>query len=385
MSDNAIATMGLVIQAILLCIQVPTLIALIIYVAKTWEMASATRQAAEATKNSVAEMREARDQETAPYIVVYFDVPAGPGLIYLVVKNIGRSIATQVKLTFTPPLRTSNNTPPMEELSFIKDGIESMPPNYEIRTIFDGVHAYFSKTDLPMKYDANISYYGGIHKSERVSRQTLDLSANKGLVYVKHKDMDDLVEQVEKLVKESREIRDAADNISTILGKGILITNPNLFVSRLEPKMHNWEDAILAKASEFEGMWIVSYREECNKGFDLSGAKAHALLVSNQMLSLIANRPDGMKTGLLSSASTIAEHLHELGRIKFYMDGGTSLKAFNDLGEAIVQDIKNMREQSTGPLHPPLPPPTLIAEPADQPNLSIDNSGESPSLSMQGG
>jgi predicted phosphatase len=51
-----------------------TLISLIIYVWKTWEIASATRKAAEATEATVAEMRAAREQETTPNVIVYFDL-----------------------------------------------------------------------------------------------------------------------------------------------------------------------------------------------------------------------------------------------------------------------------------------------------------------------
>src|SRR6266487_841766 len=88
-------------------VQIISLIFLIIYVIKTWEMASATRKAAEATENSVSEMRDARDQETAPYVILFFDVPTGSDLIYIVIKNIGYSVATHIKIDLTPSLRSN--------------------------------------------------------------------------------------------------------------------------------------------------------------------------------------------------------------------------------------------------------------------------------------
>jgi hypothetical protein len=63
------------LQIINSILQFFSLIFLIIYVIKTWEMASATRKAALATEKSVDELRKTRDQATAPYIVVYFDIP----------------------------------------------------------------------------------------------------------------------------------------------------------------------------------------------------------------------------------------------------------------------------------------------------------------------
>jgi hypothetical protein len=121
-------------QNILFVVQVLSLAFLIIYVIKTWHMASATRKAAEATERSVSELREARDQETAPFVIAYFDIPAGTRLLYLTVKNIGRSIATRVRLEFSPPLCASGSVR-LDNLSLIKDGIESMPPGYELKCV----------------------------------------------------------------------------------------------------------------------------------------------------------------------------------------------------------------------------------------------------------
>jgi hypothetical protein len=58
---------------LLLVLQVFSLIFLIIYVIKTWEMASATRAAAEASNRAVEHEREARLEALAPRVLVYFD------------------------------------------------------------------------------------------------------------------------------------------------------------------------------------------------------------------------------------------------------------------------------------------------------------------------
>ena len=179
-------------------------------------------------------------------------------------------------------------------------------------------------------------------------RRSVDLSAHKGLVYVDHKDMDDLVKQLETLARESREIRGAADSISATLKKGILISNPSIAITRLEPGMPKWREALLAKANEFENLWLVSHKEDRTKGFNLERLQAHALLLSDQFLALLANKPESTQPDLASNASAIAGRLHEIGRIRFYADGGASLRAFNDLGDAVIQDIQRMKEQNSG-------------------------------------
>lgn len=333
-------------QTILFFVQILSLIFLIIYVIKTWEMASATRKAAEATEKSVLEMRETRDQETAPYIVVYFDIPIGSGLIYLVVKNIGHTVATQVKLTFTPPLCTSDNNPPLAEMNFIKNGIGAMPPNYEIRTLFDSSTDYFGNDKLPLEYNVNISYYGGIESKQRVIEQPLDLSANKGILYVRHKNMDNLVSEIEKLVKESQTIRSATNNIASSLEQGIFISNASLAVTKIEPDMKNWKKSLWAKLNEFENIWTVSYRDERERGVGQRGLQSQAIIIERQILVIVANKIDNIPADTYKSITLIANKLHELGRKRFYGDGGASLKAFNELGDSIITDIINFKTKS---------------------------------------
>jgi hypothetical protein len=85
------------IDIILAIVQIATLIALIIYVIKTWQMASATNKYAKTSENTLQEMKDSRDQEIAPYVIAYFDVPYGQKFIFLIIKNIGLSVAKNVK------------------------------------------------------------------------------------------------------------------------------------------------------------------------------------------------------------------------------------------------------------------------------------------------
>ena len=93
---------------ILLVVQILSLIFLIVYVIQTWRMAAATKRAAEASEKTLQEMKAMRDQETAPYVIVYFEIPSGTSLIYLIIKNIGKTVANGVRLEFNPPLKSSN-------------------------------------------------------------------------------------------------------------------------------------------------------------------------------------------------------------------------------------------------------------------------------------
>jgi len=203
-----------VMDILLLLTQILTLIFLIVYVVKTWHIASATKESAKATEKSadisrqtLDEMKESRDQETAPYVVVYFDVLSYPQLILLAVKNIGKSIANNVKLEFDPQLKSSIK--PINEASFIKNGIGSMPPGYEILAILDGPN-YFMDISNPLIYKVKVSYSGGILSEPRFNEYVLDLTALK-LTPLGFKTMTNLVNKIEELTKSVNSIAEKLD------------------------------------------------------------------------------------------------------------------------------------------------------------------------------
>lgn len=181
MSSEQVAVASLYAQISLLIIQIPTLIALIVYVIKTWEMASAARKSTEIAEKTLQEMKDARDEEIAPYVVAYLDVPDSDRQLYLIIKNTGKSMATDVKVTFDPPLQTPY--PEMLERVLPKDGIPSLPPNYEIRTVIASFPKY--KLSGPMVYNVNLVYYGGISNKPRTAKYVLDLSLHRGTVSAK--------------------------------------------------------------------------------------------------------------------------------------------------------------------------------------------------------
>jgi len=165
-------------------VQLLTLIVLAFYAIQTWR--------------TVREMKESRAQEIAPYVIAYFDVPYGKAQIFVVVKNIGKGVARDVRLNFDPPLRNSDSVN-VNDIGFIKNGIRSMPPGYEIRTFFDGMREYFKTQELPLLYRAEISYSGGLFEGIRTEEYEMDLSAFKKRFFVEEKGLHELVKQFEKL------------------------------------------------------------------------------------------------------------------------------------------------------------------------------------------
>ena len=110
-----------------------------------------------------------------------------------------------MKINFTPRLSSSvvyPNNVDINDITFLKEGIRSMPPGYVIRTTLGNSVAYFENRDFPLKYEVEISYLNSINQKKIDSSQTIDLLAIKQLNYTRKFDLSELVIEVKTLAKE---------------------------------------------------------------------------------------------------------------------------------------------------------------------------------------
>ena len=187
------------LDVIMFVIQFLSLIALVVYVIKTAEVAEGTRQSAQAMDRSVAEMVEDRDQEIAPYVVVFFDHQTDSPIFDLVIKNTGRTAARNVEIAFNPPLQTSLKNYDIEQLAFIHQIIPTLPPEYEIRASVDVIDNVLKSETLPKQYRVKVTYSGGIKADLRESEYLLDLNVFKGILETHTRSLTDLTRAVERI------------------------------------------------------------------------------------------------------------------------------------------------------------------------------------------
>jgi len=112
-------------------IQFLTLVALVVYVWKTWAMASATEKSAAASQAALQEMRATREAESKPYIICHFATSISGKYLDLVVRNIGRTMAFDVVVQFNPPITRlviDDETGVLKTKRFA-----AMPPGFEWR------------------------------------------------------------------------------------------------------------------------------------------------------------------------------------------------------------------------------------------------------------
>jgi hypothetical protein len=90
------------LTSILDAVQILTLLALIVYVIKTWEMASATKEYAETSKETLQEIKTAREQEYRRKIEVnlWLDIIDGETIVHLCAFNPSYRSVTLIKCNF---------------------------------------------------------------------------------------------------------------------------------------------------------------------------------------------------------------------------------------------------------------------------------------------
>jgi hypothetical protein len=175
----------------------------------TKEMASATKEYSRLAQQTLAEMQTTRIEDAAPYPVVYFDIPFGQAIVFLVVKNLGKTTAENISFEFEPPLKSTFGW--SDNLSFVMDGIQSLVPGQELRGMFDHYMSYDRSHTVPRSYRVAVTY-SGPYTPHREITHSLSLETFKGTGSLTQSDMEQLVDRV-------REVTEAIGRTNTIIGE----------------------------------------------------------------------------------------------------------------------------------------------------------------------
>jgi len=333
-------------EMILLIVQILTFIALTLYVIKTWQIASATEKSTKISEKTLLEMKESREQETDPYVTVSFDIPYGQFLILLAVKNIGKTIAEDIVITFEPELESSEGKE-INDIPMIKDGISSLPPGGEIKTLFDSTVSYFNNENLPRTYQSTIKYKGGISDRYRTVAQSIDLSAYEGVSFVSEKGMRQLVKEIEKIQKSEDKISKSLKKIELNMAENFWIQNNELTV--FDGEIQNDKEAmekLKTKLKQFTHIWNIVFRKEKDNFLDpfITNFKKDIKVLGYQIIflySILSNSLDEEKSTVLEE---IIKNLYLLSYKRFYIDGGKSANEFSEKGDTVIDMISEFNE-----------------------------------------
>jgi len=147
------------------------------------------------------EARRLRVEQARPFVIMDLDVQ-GP-IIDLRIKNIGKTLARDVRFEFRPPqfASTFDGTPGRESglkgLNVFKEGIPTLAPNTEIKFFFD-LYPERLEARLPMKYEVTISY-NGTGRKRHSDKTVLDVNTFLGTGGVTRHGLHDIHERLKEI------------------------------------------------------------------------------------------------------------------------------------------------------------------------------------------
>jgi hypothetical protein len=133
----------------------------------------------------VREARELRAEQARPFVVVDFELERRP-LMNLVVANLGRTMARNVRIDVDPPLRSTAYESlgfPIGKLKLFTEVVPSLAPGKRIVLLFDSVPQR-TEAGLPDSYQVRLSYeWDGGRPIVDTQRLDLDLYRHQRLVW----------------------------------------------------------------------------------------------------------------------------------------------------------------------------------------------------------
>jgi hypothetical protein len=116
-------------------------------------------------------------------------------LLFLFVKNIGTSLARDVRIAIDPPVKTSLDFDMDAIKMFGDDGIPTLAPGKELRTLFDmGFRRH--QAGLPLLYSVTITYTDD--RGERKFSESMFLDIDRKDIHDVYKAMDKMQRTFDK-------------------------------------------------------------------------------------------------------------------------------------------------------------------------------------------
>jgi hypothetical protein len=242
-------------------------------------MAASTKESVEASERMIAEVRETRDLESAPYVIPFIDI--NHHIMYFGIKNIGKTVAENVKFEINPELKQYIGGD-IKEIPLIKNGLSSLPPGHEIGTKFAISHKYLNQLDTPKKYLVKITFFGGLSKKRREYDQILDLSIYHDLIPDEDMRLSDIVKELENLSKNSNKISDNLVKFNESFEDGVWIKNPELLTCNIKYDLKFSKSMTLSKLRELRE--IISSMLEDSVDFPCKNSQLRMNSLAMQLL-----------------------------------------------------------------------------------------------------
>lgn len=152
-------------------------------------------------RSQVDEARRSREEQAQPFVVV--DVQPSPvwrNALNLVVENVGRTLAKDVRFTFDPPLRTTQTEYPITESVLVREGIRGLPPGRRVEGLYDLSHQLLN-SGLPLRYEVSVTFSDARGRKQEPLDYVIDLNPLFGLLRFDEKGVHHVAKALEGIDK----------------------------------------------------------------------------------------------------------------------------------------------------------------------------------------
>lgn len=147
----------------------------------------------------VREAARLRREQTRPFVIIHYEFRSV--LIQLAIRNVGKTVARNVRISFDRPLQSKQfGDEKFASMAVFTDGIPNLAPGQEIRIHFDHFPNRV-QAGLPMRYVASVTYDD--HQGRRLPSDEFVLDLSPYIQAARSpKGLHELVESVEEVRKE---------------------------------------------------------------------------------------------------------------------------------------------------------------------------------------
>lgn len=152
-------------------------------------------------RGQVNEAKQLRRDQTQPFVVV--DIAPNPSVSWVVdftVKNIGLTLARNVRFTFDPELESSQERYQIKDSLLFKQGVPSLPPGKELRFMLDIGHERY-EAKLPNVYKVRVTCDDARGRPVEALEYVCDLDLYMSLSQAGVHNIHDLTNEVAKIRK----------------------------------------------------------------------------------------------------------------------------------------------------------------------------------------
>lgn len=185
-----------------------------------------------------------------------------------------------------------------------------------------------------------------IHDGSNITGDSWRIYLKRGMDGVRRFEGVETFEQyLEKRTGLTHRFSDQAATQSLLYGEGNTIAFSVPFIRTRNQT--SWRESITAQLNEFLLLWRFVYGKKTEKLINpfLSELQRKLILIGERLVSILSQNSQDTPEKMVNDVGSIAASLDDLGRMRFFIDGGLSVDKFNALGDLIVKSVEGVIAQ----------------------------------------